>query len=363
LGRFDMAHKLTGIEAGRGIAALLVLGVHTRDHLYKGFGRFPLGDLFVFGHAGVDFFFVLSGFIIFYVHAGDIGQPRQLMHYLRRRFTRIYPFYWVISLLALAAAAVSAHQEFPSAENVIASALLLPLSEVVVVPVAWTLQHEIIFYAMFSVTIVNRKIGIALLGLWLGLIISRLYVPYMDIGPVSNAFNFHFFFGMATAWLLQRRTIPAPLIVLLLGTSMFFLVGGTEDLGLVQGTSLITHFGYSAGSAIAILGLVEVERQKAIHVPRVMIELGGASYAIYLTHLLGIGAVWQIMLVTRLSDFLPLWAAFILLFAGGALIGWIISRTVERPVIAIARHLTGPKTTPLSVATLASKSLWSGPPK
>src|SRR5205085_5500217 len=112
-------------------------------------------------------------------------------------------------------------------------------------------------------------------------------------------------FGMATACLLQRKTIRAPLIVLLFGTTIFFLVGGAEDLGTIRGTSQLAHLGYAAGSALAILGLVEVERQNSLHIPRVMVEIGGASYAIYLTHLLGVGVLWQMMLVTRLADFLP----------------------------------------------------------
>ncbi len=69
----------------------------------EGFGPFPASGLFAFGHAGVDFFFVLSGFIILHVHAGDIGRPVRLGHYLQRRFTRVYPFYWVVFLLALLA--------------------------------------------------------------------------------------------------------------------------------------------------------------------------------------------------------------------------------------------------------------------
>jgi exopolysaccharide production protein ExoZ len=334
-----------------------VLGVHARDHLFTDFGPVPLGDLFVFGHAGVDFFFVLSGFIIFYVHADDIGRRHRLMHYLRRRFTRIYPFYWVISLLTLAAIAFSAHQQLPSAERFVASTLLLPLNDAVIVPVAWTLQQEIVFYAIFSILIVSRGIGIGLLGLWLALITLALFVPDLDIGPVSNAFNLHFFFGMAAGWLLRRHAIRVPLIILALGTSIFFFIGSAEDLGLIRGTSQLTHLGYAAGSALAILGLVEAERQNALRIPRVMVELGGVSYAIYLTHLLGVGVLWQIMLATRAADFLPLWAEFILLFAGGAFIGWIISRLVERPVISLARHLTGPRTSPHGITTAAAKSL------
>jgi len=54
-----------------------------------------------FGHAGVDFFFVLSGFIIFFVHGKDIGKPSRLPHYVWRRFIRIYPVYWAVTLISI----------------------------------------------------------------------------------------------------------------------------------------------------------------------------------------------------------------------------------------------------------------------
>ena len=87
------AGKLRGVEAGRGIAALLVVCVHCTDMLagpaYA--GRMPLFGLFSFGHAGVDFFFVLSGFIIYFIHHREIGQQRMLGGYLYKylcAFTR-----------------------------------------------------------------------------------------------------------------------------------------------------------------------------------------------------------------------------------------------------------------------------------
>ncbi len=55
-------------------------------------GYIPFGNGFGFGHAGVDFFFVLSGFIIMHAHATDIGKPERLSRYLWRRVTRIYPY-------------------------------------------------------------------------------------------------------------------------------------------------------------------------------------------------------------------------------------------------------------------------------
>src|SRR5487761_2014894 len=167
--------KLTGIEAGRGVAAMLVVGVHARDPLFKNFGvPVPLGDLFFFGHAGVDFFFVLSGFIIMHVHASDIGRPGRLGHYLQRRFTRIYPFYWIVLLLTVLALALSSRPDaFPSIPYITSSALLLPGGGAPVVPVAWTLKNEVVFYAVFSVLILHRNLGLVLLGVWLAIILSR----------------------------------------------------------------------------------------------------------------------------------------------------------------------------------------------
>jgi exopolysaccharide production protein ExoZ len=87
---------LNSLQACRAAAAILVVFYHTSHGIFrleKYFGHKPFGPVFDFGFAGVDFFFVLSGFIMIHVHAGDIGQPRMLAAYLWKRFSRIYPAY------------------------------------------------------------------------------------------------------------------------------------------------------------------------------------------------------------------------------------------------------------------------------
>src|SRR3984885_1419086 len=84
--------RLEGVEAGRGVAALLVVLYHAALHVEGDVpGSAVLWGLPHFGHAGVDFFFVLSGFIISFVHRKDVGRPDRLGHYLERRFTRVFP--------------------------------------------------------------------------------------------------------------------------------------------------------------------------------------------------------------------------------------------------------------------------------
>ncbi len=82
---------------------------------------------FGFGHAGVDFFFVLSGFIIMHAHTADIGKPERLYRYLWRRATRIYPIYWIVTLIQASRAFFSADFAIRLApSHIVHSLLLLP---------------------------------------------------------------------------------------------------------------------------------------------------------------------------------------------------------------------------------------------
>src|SRR5579872_2146684 len=101
--------RLTSIEAGRGIAASLVVLYHAARHIDENYGLPWLRALFQFGHAGVDFFFVISGFIILFVHYDDLGQPGRLGRYVERRFTRLMPTYWVALALTLAMVLAGTH--------------------------------------------------------------------------------------------------------------------------------------------------------------------------------------------------------------------------------------------------------------
>ena len=60
------------------MAATAVVFYHAARHLNKIYGVPALMCVFQFGHAGVDLFFVISGFIILFVHYDDIGRPERL---------------------------------------------------------------------------------------------------------------------------------------------------------------------------------------------------------------------------------------------------------------------------------------------
>jgi exopolysaccharide production protein ExoZ len=145
--------KLSGVQSARGVAALLVVLYHaTRGlSLPQYLGYIPFGNCFGFGHAGVDFFFVLSGFIIMHAHAADIGKPERINRYLWRRVARIYPIYWIVTLIQASWAFFSEDSAIRLApSHILNSLLLLPESIEPLVGVGWTLRSEMLFYIVFA---------------------------------------------------------------------------------------------------------------------------------------------------------------------------------------------------------------------
>lgn len=112
---------------------------------------------------------MLSGFIIVHAHAKDIGRPEALGNYVGRRFAKVWPTCWIITAAFVVLLSLGiGSQPLPADPVAWLSALsLIRFSrDTPPLPVAWTLFHEVAFYAVFSVLIVHRRAGIAALGVW-----------------------------------------------------------------------------------------------------------------------------------------------------------------------------------------------------
>lgn len=68
-------NRLYSLQVYRGFAALAVILFHVHLVAKKWVDFQFFGGVFQGANIGVDFFFVLSGFIITYIHWGDLGQP------------------------------------------------------------------------------------------------------------------------------------------------------------------------------------------------------------------------------------------------------------------------------------------------
>lgn len=137
------------LQAVRAIAALGVLLHHAGHAADKYGGAMPLIGLTNLGRAGVDLFFVLSGFII--LHA-TVGRGLSWKTFALARFRRIYLPYWPAGLLVAVMVFGSASSGSTIWRTLAASVTLLPVGEPAL-NVAWTLQHEVVFYVFVAIGI------------------------------------------------------------------------------------------------------------------------------------------------------------------------------------------------------------------
>ena len=332
--------RLYGIETGRGVAASMVVLYHVSRHLDLAFGAKLLKGIFQFGHAGVDFFFVISGFIILFIHFGDVGKPARLAHYLERRFTRLMPTYLVALSLTLALRLMGSH-DAPSLADLAWSASLLPSHHEPILNIAWTLQFEVLFYAVFCILILSRTAGLIALAVWLAGTLwasatsfNATWLPAQFYG----AYDLEFFLGMTVAYLLRTRTIPHPRGVLASGLLLFAVACALEDFGLLNGYSDIARLAYGIPAAIIVLGIAESDRQDLLRVPQGLRKIGSASYSIYLFQFIFIGVAWQMLLVTGLDQRIPLLVTFAILVIAAIGGGVFMSHTVEYPLMRAVRR-------------------------
>jgi peptidoglycan/LPS O-acetylase OafA/YrhL len=350
------SERLRGVEAGRGIAACLVVFFHVGEYLAKHAGITPLGGAFGFGRAGVDFFFVLSGFIILLVHRNDIGRPGRAGRYIARRATRIYPLYWVVLAVMLGHIAASSHHAWPGAAVLATDVLLLP-SAAPTVGVAWTLQFELVFYAAFLVLVLHRGTGIVLFVAWAGLIAAFFAWPGWSgswlLAFLGSPFCTLFFLGMAAAVASRGWRVPRPGLLLTVGICAFLAVGLAENAGQIDGQSAFARLGYGVPAALALVGVVALERAGRLRLPKAAVAIGSGSYAIYLMHFPIIGITWKVLSRLDVTAALPPAAMFVILATAGIAGGVVGSRFVEFPVMRIFRE---------RLATVGSLQMRPAPP-
>jgi peptidoglycan/LPS O-acetylase OafA/YrhL len=95
------AGVIPALDGLRGIAIILVM-LHHFTYLQPTGGISGLiGSVLMFGWAGVDLFFVLSGFLITGILIDTRGSPRYFTTFYARRTLRIFPLYYLVLFVAL----------------------------------------------------------------------------------------------------------------------------------------------------------------------------------------------------------------------------------------------------------------------
>ena len=344
-----MKKKLELLQIFRGFAAMLVVLCHisgsTRPYFHTSF----LGDIFFQGYIGVDFFFVLSGFIITYVHFKDLELGSNKTVFLKKRFIRIYPFYWIIATVYLALIFLlngkTNHldhtMDFQSAHEwcfILYSYLLLPVQANFFLPVAWSLAYEVVFYIAFFICIMTGlKAARYLFFFWLAAVLLKILLSELIYIPNIIFLNeriVEFLCGCMVAYLILKSYHLNVWIwaVVLIGAVGCLVPDYPHILLRPEGILLLALV-----MSLIIYRVVITDLTRQFQYPAILLLVGEASYSIYLSHLIFLSTLFRLfrIIVEKLHIYNSLilqsliFILFLFTIAGGVL----IFRFVESPVL------------------------------
>lgn len=345
---------LINIQFLRFIAAMLVVVYHACSHV-RDTGADP-GWFFAAaeaaGFAGVDIFFVISGFIMAHT-TFDAGGVADGWAFARRRMARIYSGYWPFFVMAfLIFWWVNPGHLQQSA--LLRSAVLWPANDLLIA-VSWTLVFEMFFYLLFTLLIaVGRQSArhslVALLVLVVAFSVYSQFVRHAyapgRLETISLAEYYmlspylaEFLAGAILAHWLRSRPHGKGTTLLIAGV-LIYLAGGWLNVAgfdgnIEQGYYVFYRVAVFGAAAILIVaGLVRLENAGLKAPKKFSLQAGGASYAIYLSHTLWLTLSQHLGLNRWLGGFDPAVAqAGFAVYSALILIHGIAHyRWVERPL-------------------------------
>ncbi|MEP7098952.1 MAG: acyltransferase, partial [Burkholderiales bacterium] len=282
------------------------------------------------------------------VHYKDFGRPEALPRYLLKRTVRIYPTYWAIGIaVSLAALAVpSLAQSLPSDAIVFLKALaLIPQDPGVVgglgapiLFVAWSLQYEMLFYAVIALFIVHRGLGLLAATLLL-LVNLRCQFGSACSFPaafLANNMIFLFAMGVGVAYVVRSRLrLPRPRLVAALATAAFVGFGALEVWVGREVLPVDRRLVYGMLASVVVFALARAEDTGALVVVRRWPALlGDSSYALYLLHIPVIAVSCKLLVHLGVSNRIVLVGAFVGVALACVLASLLFYLLIERHILA-----------------------------
>lgn len=316
---------LANIQMLRAFAALNVVLYHIIGISAKyGHPAGLLAGLEGWGRNGVDVFFVISGFIMVYIQHRNPSPPGT---FLAKRIRRIVPIYWLLTglIVGLYLLWPGAFRSFAMDGKLILSSLFF-LTELQggdprpVLYVGWTLEYEMLFYAVFALGLLLP--AVALQRLFVCAVLGAL----MLLG--TDAIVIEFLFGMACAVAIihlapgQARALGGPAFAL-------GVAGLLASLWLQPDWHRSLLYGVPAG--LLVFGAAAIP-QGRLPLP---VFLGDASYSIYLVQVLTIPLFYR--LATRALPDWPGEGLALACLAFTAAVGSAVYLMLERPLMARPR--------------------------
>jgi peptidoglycan/LPS O-acetylase OafA/YrhL len=343
------------IQVLRGIAAALVVWIHTQDIIPLDFIPLRIREI---GFGGVDLFFVISGFIMVHATTNRDITPKS---FLLKRFLRVAPLYYVMTLF-VALLCIFLPMLFKNTTidlvSLVKSLLFIPFEKVhdqiyPIYALGWTLNYEMFFYCLFTLAMFldTQKRVAALVIMLLALAGIGLFVS----GPSDYGMLVYFYtrpiildfaLGMMIAAFLLLPSKISPSLVqmfyvtLMVGCIAFVFAGYvivfSSSSPITPITETLLRFGVP--SAFIVASFVGLDRLGHTINSDIMRKIGDASYSIYLVHYIVLAPLSHgLVRVIGETTALHVVAAAVTI-AISIFCGILAYRFVERPLAGDLRH-------------------------
>ncbi|QBB69788.1 acyltransferase [Pseudolysobacter antarcticus] len=260
-----------------------------------------------------------------------------------KRFARVWPVYAVATLLyaLVLNGGLSYFHQAPNRATFWHSMAMLPADPSYVpyfsltLPVGWTLEFEMYFYAIFAMSLLFKRLRWFVLVSWVLLTViliplgwsslsmdvtANLNYPVGYMNIVTSPFVLEFLAGVVIGWLYlsdRVRISNRKVAYHVLGLGVAFAIWCIY--GAVTGMHGPTNWGWPI--AIMVLSMAITSKTIEISVPRFCMWLGTISYSLYLTHLISQGLITRWLVALGQAPSAHAWAyifistAFALSFA------------------------------------------------
>jgi exopolysaccharide production protein ExoZ len=364
--------QLVSIQVLRALAALAVTVAHTHSESLTVATTIgvPSGlPTLVTGAAGVDLFFVISGFVMVYASESLFGSLAGAWTFLIRRLIRIVPIYWLATgitvLFWLYVVGSSLKQESIDIEAFVTSFLFVPHlradgSYNPVLGVGWSLNYEMFFYLLFAAFMVmGRRAAVLSLSAFMAYFVyagghnelSALPAPILYF---ANTTILEFTLGMLIG-LAYREGIRLPVwAAWVVGVAGVLILAATATWDEVM--IFRREIMWGGPSALMLIGATFAGQPRVTGFWRPWILIGNASYSLYLFH--GMVMMAPRFVVPAFAKWCEQWPWLYVAFltATSVISAIVIHLLLEQPLTRTLRRLVASRGRKTEAPKLAAAS-------
>lgn len=349
------------LDGLRGIAALIVIGYH----IFEPFAKNSASQYINHGYLAVDFFFLLSGFVIGYAYDDRWKNDMTIKSFFKRRLIRLHPMVLMACLLGVTSFLVQGAEKWDGTKVSISCIMLAALMQMLMIPTwfgtstevrgsgemyplngpSWSLFFEYIgniLYALWLRRLSTRLLSVFVILSGTGLTLFALYnlsgAGNIGVGWTFLGNNFlggmlRMSFSFSAGLLMSRVFHPRPIrgafwicsLILITLTALPY-IGDTNQPwinALYEVVCVLIVFPF-------LVFLAASGRTTDSHSTAICKFLGDVSYPLYIIHY---PSIYLLFMASRKygMEFSQVWPYAILIFVGNILLAWILLKIYDEP--------------------------------